>query len=122
MGVEELQCARGNVHMADWEMVRRGNGCRRQDTVSRDDVEVAACAGPLAVLLEDRRVLDQIVESRDVARLHVLRRDLARLLDPETGVRVGGYCFGLRHVRCSGRAEEHTSELQSLMRRSYAVF
>src|SRR3546814_10172511 len=29
---------------------------------------------------------------------------------------------GLRHKRCSVRSEEHTSELQSLMRISYAVF
>src|SRR3546814_4403458 len=32
------------------------------------------------------------------------------------------YGTQLRHRACSGRSEEHTSELQSLMRISYAVF
>src|SRR3546814_8188985 len=36
----------------------------------------------------------------------------------EQGVRVGGEVLPRRHVR----SEEHTSELQSLMRNSYAVF
>src|SRR3546814_8203038 len=31
-------------------------------------------------------------------------------------------CCGERGSRCVGRSEEHTSELQSLMRISYAVF
>src|SRR3546814_1486200 len=30
--------------------------------------------------------------------------------------------FGIRALRANGRSEEHTSELQSLMRISYAVF
>src|SRR3546814_6219312 len=43
---------------------------------------------------------------------------LAAVLDlPETGA-VGGF----RHVGADHRSEEHTSELQSLMRISYAVF
>src|SRR3546814_3419125 len=34
----------------------------------------------------------------------------------------GGAAIGQEAVRCSPRSEEHTSELQSLMRISYAVF
>src|SRR3546814_4593895 len=45
-----------------------------------------------------------------------LRRTLAWLRANESGARVGVYGISL------GRSEEHTSELQSLMRISYAVF
>src|SRR3546814_6895826 len=31
-------------------------------------------------------------------------------------------CMGARHAQPADRSEEHTSELQSLMRKSYAVF
>src|SRR3546814_411861 len=34
----------------------------------------------------------------------------------------GSFCFIPKGVRCPMRSEEHTSELQSLMRISYAVF
>src|SRR3546814_2377803 len=34
----------------------------------------------------------------------------------------GNVLAGARHVTLAGRSEEHTSELQSLMRISYAVF
>src|SRR3546814_8518744 len=58
---------------------------------------------------------------------------LGRLAEPHCG-RIGGGPFatrhpsrpagpaGCRHPRRVGRSEEHTSELQSLMRLSYAVF
>src|SRR3546814_7688314 len=38
------------------------------------------------------------------------------------GNHVGGAARGKRHQDAHGRSEEHTSELQSLMRNSYAVF
>src|SRR3546814_6996445 len=46
---------------------------------------------------------------------------IARRLFPRDA---GGFCHGLRHrlVERDARSEEHTSELQSLMRISYAVF
>src|SRR3546814_20716041 len=46
------------------------------------------------------------------------RRQLAR--DPGTGDQ--RYDRRLGRCRCGSRSEEHTSELQSLMRISYAVF
>src|SRR3546814_4783284 len=38
------------------------------------------------------------------------------------GAARGGEAGRARHVHAAGRSEEHTSELQSLMRISYAVF
>src|SRR3546814_3654945 len=43
------------------------------------------------------------------------------MLDP-TGGRSGGMRGGVSRRAAGGRSEEHTSELQSLMRISYAVF
>src|SRR3546814_18701834 len=45
---------------------------------------------------------------------------LLNLFDPETGMPVALLDAGLSPV--TARSEEHTSELQSLMRTSYAVF
>src|SRR3546814_3861493 len=61
--------------------------------------------------------------------LDAARPNLA-LLDEEAGVRLirrrdiglRDLIDGRRHQRSAGRSEEHTSELQSLMRISYAVF
>src|SRR3546814_3976710 len=41
---------------------------------------------------------------------------------PEISSRTGGYAGRGRRRQCPDRSEEHTSELQSLMRISYAVF
>src|SRR3546814_3183611 len=50
--------------------------------------------------------------------------DSIRLLkgQRELLIRHGNECYRLRHTRNDKRSEEHTSELQSLMRTSYAVF
>src|SRR3546814_2400895 len=45
-----------------------------------------------------------------------------RLADRRVDVETIGRRTGLTHVAHLGRSEEHTSELQSLMRISYAVF
>src|SRR3546814_9098795 len=50
----------------------------------------------------------------------VLRRAATELAGREGGK--GGYCMVLRIAQGEVRSEEHTSELQSLMRISYAVF
>src|SRR3546814_7777026 len=42
--------------------------------------------------------------------------------DPAAGAFPAGKCAGHRRPGLSDRSEEHTSELQSLMRISYAVF
>src|SRR3546814_3455412 len=54
-------------------------------------------------------------------------RDVPRLLFGDTHVRHGGIGLECRRIadptgQHVGRSEEHTSELQSLMRHSYAVF
>src|SRR3546814_10654948 len=56
-------------------------------------------------------------------------KDMAHLLAHAQHADGGAFsCFGLGHISLSpagqkgGRSEEHTSELQSLMRISYAVF
>src|SRR3546814_1840480 len=51
---------------------------------------------------------------------HVLARD-SRTGDGNRR-RIRQRRVGRRHVSCDARSEEHTSELQSLMRTSYAVF
>src|SRR3546814_2954155 len=49
--------------------------------------------------------------------------DIRRLLDrPEEGLERFGRLIGSAIFRVARRSEEHTSELQSLMRISYAVF
>src|SRR3546814_9446207 len=102
---------------------------------------VQTCALPIA----QRRLLSGIDEfacnARKLARSRLVflsqgqiiaRSDAERELDTdlsgEIGVRDGKtiffrpqFGFGERHS-CAPRSEEHTSELQSLMRISYAVF
>src|SRR3546814_7549826 len=60
---------------------------------------------------EHQRVLRQFLGAVDVARHPRKRRNQPRPFDPKD-------CLD----RTMGRSEEHTSELQSLMRISYAVF
>src|SRR3546814_8429564 len=43
-------------------------------------------------------------------------------LKPEDGFKAGQIVVGKVGAKCDDRSEEHTSELQSLMRISYAVF
>src|SRR3546814_7501156 len=56
------------------------------------------------------------------------KRDRSALADDRTAVRVERGCSGhgidgcFRNVGLAGRLEEHTSELQSLLRISFAVF
>src|SRR3546814_3652184 len=78
----------------------------------RLEVGVARIAGALdqrivRLVERDRRV--ERFEVRAAERLGIAEADLDIVADPETRGRVG-------------RSEEHTSELQSLMRISYAVF
>src|SRR3546814_2914710 len=69
----------------------------------------------------DARAADRAVPEPDRAGLW------AEQLDPRQLPRAGGVCAQRRAHRAAavgdtGRSEEHTSELQSLMRISYAVF
>src|SRR3546814_2050178 len=72
-------------------------------------------------------------ERRDPRLFHVVRRDAQNRGDllhagvghgfrGEIGFIGGSHCLDDDLPRFAGRSEEHTSELQSLMRTSYAVF
>src|SRR3546814_6657724 len=99
-------------------MIRRPPRSTRTDTLfpyttlfRSGDVDLAGLAA----------VADQVRDQFDVVlhQLHAMRlADLAEALGVQVGVdeRRRGW-LGFRH-----RSEEHTSELQSLMRSSYAVF
>src|SRR3546814_9256533 len=50
------------------------------------------------------------------------RRDDRGVADAGAAQRHRRAAFEARHLQQQGRSEEHTSELQSLMRSSYAVF
>src|SRR3546814_8741865 len=70
------------------------------------------------------RILVELVEDQRVERVHAVFCGCGA----GRGILVGGYQAGPflseipRRERVIGRSEEHTSELQSLMRISYAVF
>src|SRR3546814_9503293 len=58
----------------------------------------------------------------DVLHLHDLRAKLDVMLAREGREGLARACFEFLPARAALRSEEHTSELQSLMRISYAVF
>src|SRR3546814_7398834 len=71
-------------------------------------------SGATSAITHQRRGAENLARDPGIESL----RELVAILDPEIGIefqRVG-------HVRRVARSEEHTSELQSLMRISYAVF
>src|SRR3546814_3552137 len=83
-------------------MIRRPPRSTRTDTLF-----------PYTTLFRSQPLLDQIGIARAAAgALSVEQYD--------DDIAVGHLC--LHHQTMSGRSEEHTSELQSLMRISYAVF
>src|SRR3546814_1090557 len=66
-------------------------------------------------------------ELRNADELPALQQDEGhgpdrQLVDPRRKPPLRGYHQALPHVHQGARSEEHTSELQSLMRISYAVF
>src|SRR3546814_3651468 len=84
-------------------------------------------AGQIALQLRERRRTDD-VGCREGARAHERKRHLCRIesmltrqRDISAGRRIGGRRVVAREA-CEARSEEHTSELQSLMRIPYAVF
>src|SRR3546814_3679010 len=74
--------------------------------------------------LDMRKPVGGIVELIGPERARRLLGDAARGVDEMIGVRIGrgGDQHQFRPKRAQRRSEEHTSELQSLMRISYAVF
>src|SRR3546814_8576838 len=64
--------------------------------------------------LYEEKVVDFLLEKAEITDRNVTRAELEAAIEEEEG-----------HVHgpgCGHRSEEHTSELQSLMRNSYAVF
>src|SRR3546814_5490952 len=82
-------------------------------------------AEQLAIQLPERIVRrlwrTQHMEQPRAAELRIGHRELGHVFDDAT-TRVGQLCLLFRAQSALGRSEEHTSELQSLMRISYAVF
>src|SRR3546814_6195463 len=72
------------------------------------------------ILFNDRRFLDDDVLDGDVlVKAFACRLDLFDLVDD---IGAFDHLAEYRVAPAAGRSEEHTSELQSLMRISYAVF
>src|SRR3546814_3320725 len=59
--------------------------------------------------------LGDLIQEGNIGLMKAVKR-----FDPEVGVRL--VSFAVHWIRAEMRSEEHTSELQSLMRISYAVF
>src|SRR3546814_9132904 len=91
-------------------MIRRPSGSKRTDT-----------RFPYTTLFRSVHFLNQLqVQQRRFGLLHEHAVGLQRLDAVEVEL-LAEQAFG-RPDRISRRSEEHTSELQSLMRTSYAVF
>src|SRR3546814_9252825 len=104
------------MRISDWssdvcssDLIHQTTLCQHDDLLAVrkfDQVGARLDLGPLVI--GQRRDLDLAVEMADVAHdRHRLHRS---------------HMFGGDDVGVAGRSEEHTSELQSLMRISYAVF
>src|SRR3546814_5883096 len=90
-------------------MIRRPPRSTRTDTLF-----------PYTTLFRSRRQRESPVTRRVGRRHHHLLRGLAVMLCGRVGV--GAEVAGIALQRVPVRSEEHTSELQSLMRISYAFF
>src|SRR3546814_5277172 len=103
-------------------MIRRPPRSTRTDTLfpyttlfrSRVPADRTHVAGRRVGLHPRRQLVDDVV-----VHAVVLRPRLARRVDVEAGALAQVVAVGIGHTV---RSEEHTSELQSLMRISYAVF
>src|SRR3546814_3966472 len=107
-------------------MIRRPPGSTRTDTpfpyttLFRShprDVRLKRIAEALLADPADNRALGDWAKAAAASE-----RTLARLFVRETGMTFGAWRERLRLTAAVARSEEHTSELQSLMRISYAVF
>src|SRR3546814_5019903 len=132
-------------------MIRRPPRSTRTDTLSPYTTlfrstdrgrEIAAVSGPVDEGLVDRHlpetIVDVVIGFRALGQDHGLRRRRGRAThavdlravrigradhaQQEFVARLARLLAALRQVRELERSEEHTSELQSLMRISYAVF
>src|SRR3546814_6532333 len=95
----------------------RSEGHRQRSRYGRTDL-VSVIVDAIAVLLLEF----PIFASGDVARLKLHLGIDASQLDALTRYEVQGQARPFLDIGLQVRSEEHTSELQSLMRISYAVF
>src|SRR3546814_2040266 len=87
----------------------------RIDTVQRDVIELPIVGRPLRGKRRKVGLLEAYVAQASTVREFTRMRDVLRIeIDADE--------CAVRIERCQQRSEEHTSELQSLMRISYAVF
>src|SRR3546814_9395823 len=97
----------------------------QQVVQERGGVSVGALADMLGVSTQTiRRDLDMLCDGENLRRVHG-RIELAEdRLNTPFDQRAGTNLIGRRAIAqvAAARSEEHTSELQSLMRSSYAVF
>src|SRR3546814_8962186 len=93
-----------------------------QRVFTRRALRLGTSHGALFGLLADRLYYLQVVESDKYALLADENRISMRLLSPRRGRILDRWGTELATNRRNYRSEEHTSELQSLMRISYAVF
>src|SRR3546814_8679129 len=74
---------------------------------------------PVDIKVPSRKVVDSLKKDRDFSYLRTVARDDSWWIRFWEWL---GSLFTRAASDSSGRSEEHTSELQSLMRTSYAVF
>src|SRR3546814_4334511 len=100
---------------------------RRRHTRCALVTGVQTCALPISAALEfaaqPRDTAEAFMDfGRGLGRQHHRREGHRARVEPARFVAIDRHPRGLPHASGKGRSEEHTSELQSLMRISYAVF
>src|SRR3546814_3898239 len=124
------------MRISDWSSDVCSSDLRRKD---RCEIRQFQRQSGQACFRRKRQGLFEVMPNMDavpvvgIARLHQIgfeaefdrdgqRMRSARRSDPDACRRAAGKARGILHENVDQRSEEHTSELQSLMRISYAVF
>src|SRR3546814_3838688 len=110
------------MRISDWSSDVCSSDLFVKPPFARDPVGLGEFEHRADILLDrhaakDRGLLGQIAEAEDRAAIHRQSRDVGAV--EHDAPRVG---LHQSHDRIEARSEEHTSELQSLMRISYDVF
>src|SRR3546814_1831315 len=110
------------MRISDWSSDVRSSDLG--DEHGQDDADAAAARGRHDVAATFARVVEQVAPQRVAARRECPGQADDGQQQQPCGQRQDGQGQGVRPPRSSAaaRSEEHTSELQSLMRISYAVF
>src|SRR3546814_10347503 len=108
--LEPIECKRLRLDVHAWPVVRYNDTCRSGRAISVD--KHAAALGRIAQCI-GQQVIEGFAQAATIPRNFAQRR-----LDPDDQIDSLGLCL----LPEFSRSEEHTSELQSLMRNSYADF